>query len=120
MTKLYNRTKDKLKRQLLRANATEAERILWEQIRRKQINDVRFRRQYSIMGFVLDFYSPKKKLAIEIDGGYHHKEHQKEYDKARQQLIETLDIKFLRFSNEDIRYDIGRVLHEIRKATEIG
>jgi len=114
MTKLYNRKKDTLKRQLLRARATKAEKILWERIRMKQIKGIKFRRQYSIIGFVLDFYSPELRLAIEIDGGYHQKADQIDYDKARQQLLESLEIKFLRFTNDEILCDISKVIYKIK------
>ena len=102
-------------RRLLRKNMTEAEKLLWNAIRRKQLDGRRFRRQYSIRGFVLDFYSPEIKLAIEIDGGYHSKEDQVFYDSERQKLIQSLGIKFLRIKNDDIFSDIDNVVRKIKE-----
>lgn len=93
---------------------TEAEKILWSKLRQKQIDGHKFRRQYSIMGFVVDFYCPELRLAIEVDGGYHQDKDQVDYDKARQQLLEALKIDFLRFTNNDIFIDIDLVVQKIR------
>ena len=88
--------------------------MLWERIREKKIDGVRFRRQYSVLGFILDFYSPEIRLAIEVDGGYHTKESQKEYDIARQRVIESLEIEFLRFTNDEIRKELAKVVQKIK------
>jgi very-short-patch-repair endonuclease len=114
MTKIYNRRKDREKRQILRKNMTEAEKILWAELRLKRIEGRKFRRQYSIMGFVVDFYCPEKRLAIEVDGGYHKKKDQVFYDKARQELLETLKIVFLRFTNKEVLTDLELVTQKIR------
>ncbi len=79
---------------------TLAEKHLWQELRKKQLSGFRFRRQFSVGGFVLDFYCPKIKLAIEVDGGYH--EDNKEYDLAREAFIKQFGIKFLRFKNEEV------------------
>jgi len=92
---------------------TEAEQVLWKKLRRKQIKACKFRRQYSIMGFVVDFYCSEIKLAIEVDGGYHQGKDQGIYDKARQKLLESLEINFLRFTNDDILNDIDLVVDKI-------
>jgi len=92
---------------------TDAEKILWSRLKLKQIDGHKFRRQYSIKGFVVDFYCPELRLAIEVDGGYHKKKDQIDYDKARQQLLETLGITFLRFTNSAILADVDRVAQKI-------
>ncbi len=79
---------------------TRAEIFLWQEIRKKQISGFGFKRQYSIGGFIVDFYCPKVKLAIEVDGKYH--EYNKEYDKAREEFIKRFGIIFLRFKNEEV------------------
>ncbi|MFH1386155.1 MAG: endonuclease domain-containing protein [bacterium] len=114
MTKIYNRSRDREKRQILRKNMTEAEKILWEQIRKRKVNGHKFRRQYSIKGFVIDFYSPEVRLGIEIDGGYHLSRNQRNYDKARQKLIECLEINFIRFTNEEVFNNLEQVIASIR------
>ena len=93
---------------------TEAEQELWIKLRRRQIERCKFRRQYSIMGFVVDFYCPEKRLAIEVDGGYHRKKNQLDCDQARQKLLETLNICFLRFSNDEVFNDLDLVTQKIR------
>jgi very-short-patch-repair endonuclease len=68
MTNIFNRTDEKDKRRKLRNNMTNAEKLLWERIRRRQIRNKRFLRQFSVGKYVIDFYCPEIKLAIEVDG----------------------------------------------------
>jgi very-short-patch-repair endonuclease len=70
MTQNFNRRPERDKRKSLRSSATEAEKKLWQCVKAKQLG-VKFRRQYSVDAYVLDFYSPQSKLAIEIDGDSH-------------------------------------------------
>lgn len=93
---------------------TEAEKILWNNIGKKQLSNHKFRRQYSIKGFVIDFYCPILKLAIEIDGYYHLENDAIIYDRARQKLLESLGIKFLRFSNDEVFGNIDKVINQIK------
>jgi very-short-patch-repair endonuclease len=92
---------------------TEAEQILWSALRYDKLG-IRFRRQYGVKAFVLDFYCPKYKLAIEVDGGIHETPKQRAIDKDRQRIIENLGLKFLRFSNEQVKYDLPNVVKTIR------
>ena len=80
----YNIKEMKLRRKNLRINMTHAEVVLWNQIRRRQIHDARFRRQFSINNFIVDFYSPEIKMVIEVDGMTHHSDDEREYDVYRQ------------------------------------
>ena len=68
MTKHYNKLTEKNKRKELRKNSTSSERKLWQYLKNKQIKECKFRRQYSIDNYILDFYCHKAMLAIEIDG----------------------------------------------------
>ena len=111
MTTIYNQSKMKSRRRELRKKQTQQEKIVWEFLRSEKFSGPKFRRQYSIGGFVLDFYCPKLKLAIEIDGSIH--EIQKNYDKFRQSGIETLRIQFLRFSNDKIENEFSQVAKTI-------
>ena len=97
---------------------THAEVLIWNYIRRKQILDTRFRRQFSIAKFVVDFYSPKIKLAIEIDGLTHLTDEEKEYDTWRQNKLEEYGVKFLRFTNEEVYGNINEVLRIISLEVE--
>jgi len=98
---------------MLRRNMPEAEVILWSQIKGKNIKGYKFRRQYSIDKYIVDFYSPELNLAIELDGDYHLADDTKKYDEGRQKAIESLGICVLRFSNNDIKNNLSRVLRVI-------
>ncbi len=91
----------------------QAEVILWSQLKEKGLVGHKFRRQYSVEKFVLDFYSPKLKLAIEVDGDSHFVEGSHERDRERQKIIETFGITFLRFTNKEINENIDGVLNKI-------
>ena len=91
----------------------KAEIILWDQLKSKKLNGLKFRRQYSIGPFIVDFYCPKLKLAIEVDGDSHYEEAAEEYDKRRQRYIEKSGIKFLRFTNTDVYENLEGVIQMI-------
>ena len=71
MTKIFNRNEELEKPRELRNNSTKAESLLWQQLKGKQVAGFKFRRQYSVGKFVLDFYCAERKLAIELDGSSH-------------------------------------------------
>ena len=98
---------------------THAEVLIWNYIRRKQIHNTRFRRQFSIERFIVDFYSPKIELAIEIDGLTHLTDEEKEYDAWRQNKLEEYGVKFLRFTNEEVYGNINEVLRVISLEVEV-
>ena len=75
-------------RRQLRREATRAEKVLWQCIRDNRIADCKFRRQFSVTQYVLDFYSPEVRLAIEVDGITHESAVAKSKDKVRQYRIE--------------------------------
>jgi len=111
----YNIKEMKLRRKNLRINMTHAEVVLWNQIRRRQIHDARFRRQFSINNFIVDFYSPEIKMVIEVDGMTHHSDDEREYDVYRQSKMEDFGITFLRFTNDEIYGNLSWVVEEISK-----
>ena len=80
---------------------TYCEKIMWIHLRRKQLG-YRFLRQYSVDQFVIDFYSPEIKFAIELDGSVHNNPEQKDYDVKRQKYLETFGITFIRVTNEEL------------------
>ena len=114
MTKLFNWKSEKEKRRYLRKNITLAEKIIWLNIRRRQLESERFLRQFSVEFYILDFYCPKLKLAIEIDGDTHLTEEELEYDKQRQNHLESLGIIFLRFRNESVFNNADNVIEKIK------
>ena len=113
MTKLYNKSSEKEKRRQLRQNITKAEKLVWDKVKDRQIENCKIRRQYSVDKFVIDFYSPELKLAIEIDGESHFENGAAEYDKERQGFLESAGITFIRFTNNDVSKSLSRVLESI-------
>jgi len=98
----------------LRQNQTEAEEFLWQILRNRQLNNLKFRRQHPLrVGFILDFYCAEAKLGIELDGGYHNTAEQQEYDKARTESINEYGINIIRFTNEEVLEDTENVLKKI-------
>lgn len=94
---------------------TEAERILWEQLKTKQLG-VKFRRQHIIDEFIVDFVCLSKKLIVEVDGGYHNERTQKEIDAMRTQILNDFGYKVIRFKNEEVIGAIDAVLKKIEVA----
>jgi very-short-patch-repair endonuclease len=113
MTKLYNKTSEKDKRQSLRNNMPPAEQLVWARLKSRQIEGCKFRRQYSVGAFVIDFYSVAIKLAIEIDGESHFQDGAEIYDRERQSLIESAGVRFVRFTNQQVYEELDSVLESI-------
>jgi very-short-patch-repair endonuclease len=114
----YNKSAEKEKRRLLRQNQTKAETLVWQKLRNSQVEGCKFRRQYSVGCFVLDFYCPALRLAIEIDGESHNSEEAAVYDRDRQALVEALGIRFLRFTNQDVYECLEVVIEQIAKTVQ--
>jgi len=99
----------------LRHNMTEHESILWEFLCKNKVMGLKFRRQHPIYLFIVDFYCHLLKLVIEIDGDYHLRPEQKEYDYNRTGELENLGIKVIRFTNKQIENNKKAVKQEIIK-----
>ncbi|MBX4205515.1 MAG: endonuclease domain-containing protein [Candidatus Doudnabacteria bacterium] len=112
MKYLYNSQKLKLRRKLLRHNAPDPEQILWYYLRNKAFG-YKFRRQYSVSQYVLDFYCSKLRLAIEIDGDSHFNPKARIYDTIREKRVKQQNIQILRFTNDEIRENIEAVIEKI-------
>jgi very-short-patch-repair endonuclease len=110
MTELYNKTSEREKRRLLRNNMPPAEQIVWERLRNRQVEGCKFRRQYSIDVFVVDFYATELKLAIEIDGDSHFQDRVQVYDYERQSFLESKGTHFLRFTNLQVYQELDGVI----------
>jgi len=115
MTRLFNKTSEKEKRRTLRRNMPPAETILWSQLRGKRLEGCKFRRQYSIGPYIVDFYSPQLRLAIEIDGESHFVDGALQRDQVRQAFIESAGVTVLRFTNQDIYDRLEGVIDKIRE-----
>ncbi len=100
---------------MLRKTMTKAEEKLWNHLRKKQIEGLRFRRQHPIGKFIVDFYCHALKLVIEVDGNIHQEEIQQERDENRTYEIQKLGLTVIRFDNEMVLSNISRVLKEIKE-----
>ena len=100
----------------LRKEMTDAERALWERIRRKQIHGYAFRRQQPLERYIVDFVCLEKRLIIEVDGGQHLEQQQE--DEERTRWLEQQGYEVLRFWNNEVLTEIEGVLETI--ATSLG
>lgn len=103
----------KPQRGYLRNNSTPTEKILWSKLRRKQLG-FWVKRQVSIGPYVLDFYCPQKRLAIELDGASHQTVDQKNYDHYRTEYLNALNIRVVRFWNSRINNELEKIVEEIK------
>ncbi|KKQ77534.1 MAG: hypothetical protein A3A96_02435 [Candidatus Zambryskibacteria bacterium RIFCSPLOWO2_01_FULL_39_39] len=113
MELIHNNEILKERRRELRQNSTKTEEILWWYLRDKKLG-VKFKRQHSIGGYILDFYCPEKKLIIELDGEIHNTKEAKEYDAVRDKYFKELGYKVLRFKNRELENDTEKVLDRIK------
>ena len=95
----------------LRRNQTPEEKILWQALRRNQLDGRHFRRQQVIDGFIVDFYCHSIGLVVELDGGIH--DQQLGYDRERDEVLARRGIRVLRLRNAEIRRDLSAVLEKI-------
>ena len=110
--KIFNTPDNKNQRRTLRNSATPHELKLWSRLKHDQLG-VRFRRQYGIGSYIVDFYCPVKKLVIELDGSQHFDDTAVEYDRGRTQFLESHECAILRFTNADINSNLDGVLLKI-------
>ena len=103
---------------ILRKNQTDAERKLWSLLRNRQLTEVKFRRQFPIGRYILDFYSPEFKLGIEADGGQHYENKGKLKDQQRSKELSKLGIRIIRFSDRDILKNLDGVYKMIQQNIE--
>jgi very-short-patch-repair endonuclease len=100
----------------LRRNQTDAEKKLWDILRNRKLDCVKFRRQFPVGNYILDFYSPEYRLGIEADGGQHYEDQNRRRDEARAKELSKLGVEILRFSDHDILTNIDGVSQMILKA----
>jgi len=92
---------------------TDVERLLWSKIRCKQLKGYQFYRQKPIGDYIVDFYSPKAKLVIEVDGGQHYNIDGKQKDEVRDRYMKQMGLKVFRFSDAEILNNIDGVIEII-------
>ena len=113
--KIHNIKNLKEGRKKLRNTLTPAEAKLWSFLKNSELEKRKFRRQHSVGPYVLDFYCPSEKLCIELDGSAHFTDSGYEYDTARTEYLEALNIRVIRFENKDVFENTEGVLEEIRR-----
>lgn len=101
-------------RKELRNNLTPAEAGFWKAVQNKNLEGRKFRRQHSIGSYILDFYCPSEKLAVELDGEIHFADSARGYDRERRLFLEHYGIKVLRFENKLVFEDLEWVLSVIK------
>ena len=110
----YNGNLKQLSREL-RENMTDAERHLWATIKMKQLKGYQFYRQKPIGDYIVDFFCPRAKLVIEIDGSQHFSDDMPQYDRIRDEYMSSLGLRVLRFSNTDVLTRIEGVVQRIEE-----
>ena len=102
----------------LRKNQTDAESNLWLILRNRQLSGVKFRRQFPIGKYILDFYCPEYKLGIEADGGQHYEDKGKKQDELRTRELAECGVKIVRFNDLDILNNLEGVYEAIQGIVE--
>ena len=113
----YNKKENTEKRKALRTNSTSEEAVLWRALKGCKINNRKWRRQFSVGPFILDFYCPSLKLGIELDGAPHFAPGAAEADDARTYYLREQGIRIIRFENCDIWNSFEGVIETIQKET---
>ncbi len=111
----YNKNLKQHSKQL-RENMTDAERHLWAKLRLNQVKGCRFYRQRPIGDYIVDFFSPRAKLVVEVDGGQHSSVETTEYDRLRDEYMSSLGFRVLRFTNTDVLKNTDGVIERIRES----
>ncbi|MBR1414698.1 MAG: endonuclease domain-containing protein [Prevotella sp.] len=111
----HNEKDQKELRQTLRNNATAAEATLWKALKGKQVEGLKFRRQFGVGPYVLDFYCPELKLAIELDGEVHNSYSAEKHDETRTKFLNENGIEVIRFRNEVVFFNIAGIIEEIKQ-----
>ena len=114
MNEFFNRESETDKRRQLRGSMPTAEVILWSRLKGRQLHGCKFRRQYSVGSFVIDFLSVEIKLGIELDGDSHVQPGAK-YNRKRQQFIESFGIRIVRILNTEVYENLDGVLEMIAR-----
>jgi len=115
MSFLKNDPALKGRRRELRHNQTDAEKALWSRVRNKQFFGIKFFRQYSLGPYILDFYCPERKLAVELDGGQHNLPDGKAYDAERTAYLNGHGVEVARFWNHEVLCEMDAVLAKLER-----
>ena len=112
---LFSRKSLNFFRSSLRNKSTSAEAVLWDILKSKKLDGRKFRRQYSIGSYIVDFCCPSEKLIIELDGAPHGEYHKIEEDENRDKFLESFGFTVLRFENRFVFQEPDFLINEISK-----
>jgi very-short-patch-repair endonuclease len=101
--------------QRMRREPTESESLLWRELRSKRLDGIRFRRQHCVFGYIVDFYAPRLKLVVEVDGGLHDNPIQYSRDCFRDRWMTERGLHVYRIPARSILADAQGVLRELSK-----
>lgn len=118
MPRIYTLTETKHFRRDLRQRSTRAEQVLWTQLRHRRFFGLKFRRQHGIGPYIVDFFCHELHLVIEIDGDSHFVKGAAEYDRQRQDYLEGLRLRVVRFTNDDVLQNLEGVLNNLKSQIE--
>ena len=113
---IHNERNQKIFRQTLRNNITSDVAINWRALKGKQVDGLKFRRQFGMGPYILSFYCPEIRLGIELDGGVHKTSYTNEYDEMRTRFFAENRIRILRFDNEVVYNNVEGIIEEIKGA----
>lgn len=113
MQKTFNQLKQKTLRRALRQQPIACEQILWGKVRNGQLGGFKFKRQFSVDKYVVDFYCAEKNLVMKIDGATHESDEEVRHDEMRQKFLEEQGLIVKRYTNTDVKENLEAVLENI-------
>jgi very-short-patch-repair endonuclease len=113
--KIFNKKDIKPRRKKLRNKSTYAEVFFWQQVKSRQLEGKKFRRQTSVGNYIVDFYCPEERLIVELDGEVHFDEEAIKYDKKRTEYLKSVGLTVIRFENQDVLKNTEYVLSKIKE-----
>ncbi|CAN5567221.1 hypothetical protein BH10BAC5_BH10BAC5_12940 [soil metagenome] len=117
--RIFNIKLNKDLRKDLRVYSTQAEKIMWSNLKNRSFNNLKFRRQHGIGNYIVDLYCAEQNLVIELDGDTHQEVDIKNNDKIRTAFLEGQGLKVLRFTNIEVFRNVRKVLQDIEKSLDL-
>ena len=102
--------------QSLRHQMTEAEKVLWSELKNRKLKGLKFRRQHPLHYYVADFYCHELRLVIEVDGGIHYAQSIKEHDENRSAELGDFGINVIRVTNEEVLNSLAETMEKIKES----
>src|SRR5437762_11587133 len=100
----------------MRHEATDAEKRMWRVLRDRRLSGFKFRRQYPVAGYIVDFFCAKCRLGVELDGGQHGNDANREYDERRTEKLHSVGVRMVRFWDNDVLKETDAVSEAIYQA----